>query len=978
MRLGWTIRHSWVIWLLWWGIWQAAGAVVSPPLSAPEPSVSVLPVGLHPAQQRRALMERLLQLEQAGDIPALVALVQPAQGLLSYPDSLFDESLRLLLRVQQPTLAWHLWQTRENDLPAYNAGRYDLYWQVLIANGLFAQAQVFAETLAQREPRQVQWQQRLLNHAHQAQQPAVAVPALQRLVQYRGDAGDWLAWLSHPDVVKSPQFLPTLIQLDAHSPLPPSLLAQALSHFKQQPQLATTWLQQRLQRAPEAATAQLLAKWASRYHDPQTALAAWESFAQLAPQSRQSILPRVALLRAQGKSLAAFTLLQDAITQAKPEEVAFWRALGDVAWERGEAQMARRAYRHVAANHSADPQTWQRLSDLLAEDDGVEAAQAATEAWLQSRQSRDFFRAVARFDAAQWQGNAARLWENLSTDEIQRLGQWPAFFAARAQYWQRQGQYARAIADWKIVVARQAHDEKALIGWLWALVEQGQVRELNVALKNRSYLASRYPGLWAAAYLQLQQPRRALPYLRQQVAQSPDPLWQLVYAEALELSGSGAAAWSIRQSVWQQARPEEHPQWRRQALWAQQSASFQRILASYATPPVWRAELLRQWLNSRETNEATKRWLAQRYANTLTRPHWQKLASALADSKTRAWEKALSHLANPANERLLQRERMAAARYVEDISPATTTEASAEWAWSPRTQRILADVITQREGEWHSQQQQVHINLPLSSTTNLQWQYQRRQDQQGDKTANRQRTRLAWQYRNPEQQMTVGWEYDEGRMRQRQGVQAAFAWQQGAWQTGVSIARRVSVSDSIPLALATTQDYARAEMRWTPSLRDQLQGHVQRTRWQWQDGMPLAEQTSWGVQAAHQWHFANPSVRLVAGWTQRQGNNLPNTASPLIPLEWARAVRLPHTGRQWHVGLAWNDPPLVLNQAPWQIQGRVQFNHHSSLGYGGEAQWGLQRRLHSGEQLGVVAFWRQGLDGLAQTTRGLAVQYRYD
>lgn len=89
-------------------------------------------------------------------------------------------------------------------------------------------------------------------------------------------------------------------------------------------------------------------------------------------------------------------------------------------------------------------------------------------------------------------------------------------------------------------------------------------------------------------------------------------------------------------------------------------------------------------------------------------------------------------------------------------------------------------------------------------------------------------------------------------------------------------------------------------------------------------------------------------------------------------------MRLPHTGRQWHVGLAWNDPPLVLNQAPWQIQGRVQFNHHSSLGYGGEAQWGLQRRLHSGEQLGVVAFWRQGLDGLAQTTRGLAVQYRYD
>lgn len=85
------------------------------------------------------------------------------------------------------------------------------------------------------------------------------------------------------------------------------------------------------------------------------------------------------------------------------------------------------------------------------------------------------------------------------------------FFAARRQYWQRQGQYARAIADWKIVVARQAHDEKALIGWLWALVEQGQVRELNAALENRSYLASRYPGLWAAAYLQLQQPRRALP-----------------------------------------------------------------------------------------------------------------------------------------------------------------------------------------------------------------------------------------------------------------------------------------------------------------------------------------------------------------------------------------------------------------------------------------------------------------------------------
>lgn len=978
MRQWWTIRHSLAVWLLWCGIWQAVWALTPTVTALPEPEPSILPAGLHPTQQRRALVQQLEQLAQAGDVAALVALVQPAQGLLSYPDRLFDDTLRLLLRVQQPAVALSLWQTRQHDLPDYQPARYDLYWQLLVANGEFSQAQFFAESVAQREPRQVQWQQRLLEHAYRAKQPALASIALQRLVQYRGDAGDWLAWLTHPAVQQSPQFLTTLIQLDARSPLPPSLLAQALAHFKQQPQTAIAWLQQRLQRTPEAATAQLLAKWASRYHDPQTALAAWEQFARLAPDARQSILPRVALLRAQGQRAAALSLLEGALVQAAPEETAFWQALGDVAWEQGQRPLARRAYRQLASNAQPDAESWQRLSELLSEDDPIDAAQAATEVWLQTRQSHDFFRAVARFEQAQWQGDSQRLWSSLTPDDVQRLSHWPAFFSARAQYWQRQGQTVQAVADWKIALARQPRDETVLLGWLWALLEQGQSRELSAALKKQQHLANRVPALFAAAALQMQQARRALPYLRQQLTQQSDPLWQLAYAEALEMSGASTQAWAVRQSVWQQTRGEDHPQWRRRTQQAlHKGGRFAEFMATL--PPAaarWQNELLRQWLNSTESQEVVKRWLVRRYANTLMRPAWQPLAQALAENNTRGWEKAVLSLSagsrtsnqnQPLN--LTKDAQQEIAPFPSTSLPQTNT---LELTWSPRAQRILGDVITTQQGEWHSRQHRLTVNLPLSTTQQLQWQYQQRQDQHNNQLQRRHKNQLSWQQRTPEQQLTIGWEYDLE--WQRHGVRVAGAWQRGAWRGALEMAHHVSASDSESLAALAQQTHWRGDVWWALSARDHLQLQVQRTHWQWQDGTPLAQQTRWGMQAQHQWHFADPSVRLFAGWMQRQLDINTN----VVATPGGGSVYLPSQGRQIHVGLAWNDPMLLASQAQWQSQGRVQLNHSPRLGYGGEAQFGLQRRLRSGEQLGVLAFWRQGVDGLVPITRGLAVQYRYD
>lgn len=167
---------------------------------------------------------------------------------------------------------------------------------------------------------------------------------------------------------------------------------------------------------------------------------------------------------------------------------------------------------------------------------------------------RTLLAALNSYSSAKAWGRVRALLKSLTPAQTAEFEKSVPFLMARANYYERSGQWNRAIDDMRHAMALPGAGNSERVDYLWALVDFGRDDELQAALRrwqDRIEANSAYWGVAGAAYVRLNDPRHALKFLKSQVAEmKDDPQWLLILSYAEEDGGDAASAWRLRRLAW--------------------------------------------------------------------------------------------------------------------------------------------------------------------------------------------------------------------------------------------------------------------------------------------------------------------------------------------------------------------------------------------------------------------------------------------
>lgn len=562
-------------------------------------------------------------------------------------------------------------------LRAYDEQLYTLAYDVFLANGNVADAyRVAAAAVAQR-PDDVVWRRKLAQTAEWNGQPQEALQQWLLLAK-RTDADD--AWKAVLRLAPGLQDNETLLAAWTREAGLRQLTAPEIKRISEiyellgRPADGIAFLNAQYQRRNDAAILETIADLQERSGRIDDAIASMERLLKAEANNPGRAVRLATLLFLRSEFARAYAVLQPLRTLAANEAVGYWKLLADLAWQLQDDTTATEAYGRLQDTGSASGPDVERLVTLLRPTHPDDARRMATFAWNRFRSLSGFMIALELNNEQRDYAAAKRLLEELRPEEEAALAGNGYYFVLRAAYFQSQGNSKQAMAEYRRALTANPDNGDLRLSYLWLLIDTRESRELRERL--REWSGSPYAGIpawwdaYAAGWLVLGEPRRALPWMsRQAAAHANDYLWLANYAETLEEAGQTGMAVRVRRHAWIQARTFQSGRdigntgnatqakqrelmiaYARLALRsAPGDASFnaiRRLLrqdvpvpgnAPSDTPAPEAAldratnELVLAWMLGEERLEAARQWMWKRFAQRVQAPAWADIALALAE-----------------------------------------------------------------------------------------------------------------------------------------------------------------------------------------------------------------------------------------------------------------------------------------------------------------------------------------------------------
>ncbi len=573
-----------------------------------------------------------------------------------------------------------------------------LYRSFLEANDL-ANAETIAAKQVQRPEAAPEWRKRLAQVQEWHNEP---MAALQSWLAYAKASDNPEAWRNvqrlAPMLNDDEAYVQSLVHASDATPDNLSLVDDVIAAYERlgRPEEGLAFLKARARGTRTEEMQRRYAWLAQRNGNFDQALATYEALQQARPQNTEYAGRSANLLYQRGDYAKALAALKRAEPYAGDADTLYWRTYGQLARLLQNDADTNLAYRHLLASPGTEPDDFAAMT-FFYDPYPIDAARVATRQFRQTGKIQPLRDAINYFIAAHALDEAGALLASLTPDTLAAAERDPGFLASRAEYERQSGGLEAALADLGRAVALPGTTTDTRAAYLWMVVDMGTEAELRAALRrwrDRSLDDETLWGPYAAGEMQLNRPEAALRYLRRQaVTNSNDPLWLLTYADAQEMAGHVALAWSVRRQVWlallhgtpRAARPGEkrlatpaRNEWEaddqlqgRRAQLAQVLANgdyaarlLDALTAADAPPPAdasgrsllgvapgvaplpapvgLAAQYRRQrlavardvaaaWALSRERNESAKRWLARRYASGLASERNEQLTIALAE-----------------------------------------------------------------------------------------------------------------------------------------------------------------------------------------------------------------------------------------------------------------------------------------------------------------------------------------------------------
>jgi polysaccharide biosynthesis protein PelB len=585
-----------------------------------------------------------------------------------------------------------------------------LYQSFLESNDL-PNAQRVATEQVDAHPHSAVWTRRLAQIAEWNNAAPLALKMWQAFAESTGDFEGWrnvmrLAPMLHDDNA----YVKALTQASNAAPGDLKLIDSVVAAYERlgRPDDALAFLKTR-DRGETAQDVQWrIGQLAERAGRDDEALATYRKLSQRDPANTRYALLASSLQYKHGEYQAALDTLMATRHKVKKDDIAFWRNVAQLARLLQRDDVSNDAYRNMLASRQMTSEDLAAMTYFY-NAYPVDAARTAELQFKGDRSGRALSSSIHYYTDAEQYDRAGTLLASLSPDEITTAETDPEFLRVRAEYYRQTDHPLDALADLQHAVAKPGATLETRAALLWTLVDYGSDAQLGEAMAPWRDTQAKEPVLWgplAAAYMRQNKPEAALKYLRlQSASMSRDPLWQLTFAEAQEMSGHVDRARSIRRSVWRQLKLEEASVQDKpidlQARPARDNDAREQLLARRVTlasmfenadvskaflndllksdggrnehvearrtllgdtaglPPVQNVaaksdqadepqltsavarDVALAWAVSREANPLAKRWLARQYASTLVQPSEQLIAIALADKDKPEMERLL-------------------------------------------------------------------------------------------------------------------------------------------------------------------------------------------------------------------------------------------------------------------------------------------------------------------------------------------------
>ncbi|HEY8606587.1 MAG TPA: tetratricopeptide repeat protein [Noviherbaspirillum sp.] len=443
---------------------------------------------------------------------------------------------------------------------------YLLSFNIFLANRNLADAHRVAASAVRQRPDSAPWRRRLAEVSEWTNAPDDALTHWMAYARLTGDETAWNNVLRLADSLHDTATLTAAIRHKlAIEPGNAALLDRLLASYETggEPERALQLLRERsadprmpaAQRRRELA---LMAEIAERSGRDAEALDTWRRLQHEFGVDADTALRIATLIGKRGGTQdEAYRTLLQAAPAARPEAVAFWRALAEYARLRQDDAQAEAAYRKLVAADGEEASDLFNLISQLETAQPLAASRAAMYGFNKTGNPR--FALSALYSAMRAGDNAGALAfiGGLDDKRIALLRSDARFLAARAGLLQAGGDLPAAERDLRAALALQPQDAGHRAALLWLLIARRDAGALQRALAAWAGDAEHEAALWgpyAAAHMALNRQREALHWFRKPGFQRDDYLWLMSYAEALEATSQPDLAWQIRRHAWRELR----------------------------------------------------------------------------------------------------------------------------------------------------------------------------------------------------------------------------------------------------------------------------------------------------------------------------------------------------------------------------------------------------------------------------------------
>lgn len=558
----------------------------------------------------------------------------------------------------------------------YEPQRYQLAYDVFLANRNLADAFRVAEAAVRQAPEDAVWHKRLAQVAEWDRKPDIALREWRWLAHHDGGEEALLALLRlAPGLGDYDTLLEAWKRIAAARQLDEAQWRALADLFEQagRPREGIEFFEARYAGEGAPLLLEIAARLAQRSGDDEHANRLYLRLLERHGFSTDRLLKIITLHLQKGRYQEAFDLLQKYRGKAGEKEAAYWKMLADLAWQLQRDETAADAYRRLAAAGNLAREDFSRLIFLLGESQQEEAAALAELAYRKFGDREMLLRALEIHAARNDLPAQKRLFEHAAADRAADFSGNARFYLMRAQYHRAVGAFQPARADFRRAASIAPNDANTVNAMLWFLIDAHDhpaLREMLAQIIARGDQQSpAYWGAFAAAYQVLGQPARAVAYYTRQLKQGgQDFLWLVNYADALEQDSQAGMAWRVRQHAWLQLRLNPPGAAVALPFTPDMLAAARLAMLAYPHDPglalvrsVLRqdrlvkrdaaadrltSDLVLGWAISNEQHASARAWLWRRYGLTLNRPLWGEAMVAVAENDTERLDRLIAEQAD--------------------------------------------------------------------------------------------------------------------------------------------------------------------------------------------------------------------------------------------------------------------------------------------------------------------------------------------